>query len=108
MYRSGPGAREVFEVERFEPMTVLDLLLSIQRNHDPSFGFRYSCRVGMCNVCGVKLDGEPVLACRVPLDKDVDGVRIEPMPDAPVVRDLVTSLDQFHDAWVNGADGVSQ
>jgi succinate dehydrogenase/fumarate reductase iron-sulfur protein len=102
--RSDPGERTTFEVERFDPMTVLDVLLAIQRQHDPSLGFRYSCRVGMCNVCGVRVDGEPLLACRVPLDAGREELLIEPMEGAPVARDLVVALDQFVDPWAS--DGI--
>ena len=97
--RSEPGKRTTFEVERFDPMTVLDVLLAVQRQHDPSLGFRYSCRVGMCNVCGVRVDGEPMLACRVPLDAAREVLRIEPIEGLPVARDLVVVLDQFVDPW---------
>ena len=102
--RSDPGKRTTFEVERFDPMTVLDVLLAVQRQQDPSLGFRYSCRVGMCNVCGVRVDGEPLLACRVPLDAGREELLIEPMEGAPVARDLVVALDQFVDPWAN--DGI--
>ena len=97
--RTDPGERSTFEVERFDPMTVLDVLLAVQRQHDPSLGFRYSCRVGMCNVCGVRVDGEPVLACRAPLDAGQEELRVEPMKGLPVARDLVVVLDQFVDPW---------
>jgi succinate dehydrogenase/fumarate reductase iron-sulfur protein len=106
--RSDPGKRSTFEVERFDPMTVLDVLLAVQRQHDPSLGFRYSCRVGMCNVCGVRVDGVPVLACRVPLDADQQELRIEPMEGAPVARDLVVALDQFVDPWAGDGSQLKQ
>jgi succinate dehydrogenase / fumarate reductase iron-sulfur subunit/fumarate reductase iron-sulfur subunit len=99
--RSDPGKKTTFEVERFDPMTVLDVLLAVQRQHDPSLGFRYSCRVGMCNVCGVRVDGEPMLACRVPLDAGQEDLHIEPMEGLPVARDLVVALDQFVDPWAS-------
>jgi succinate dehydrogenase/fumarate reductase iron-sulfur protein len=97
--RSDPETKTTFEVERFDPMTVLDVLLAVQRQQDPSLGFRYSCRVGMCNVCGVRVDGEPMLACRVPLAAGQEELRIEPMEGMPVARDLVVVLDQFVDPW---------
>jgi succinate dehydrogenase/fumarate reductase iron-sulfur protein len=106
--RSDPGKRTSFEVERFDPMTVLDVLLAVQRQHDPSLGFRYSCRVGMCNVCGVRVDGEPILACRVPLDAGQEELRIEPMEGMPVARDLVVALDQFVDPWAEGGSQLKQ
>ena len=36
--RSDPDARSSFVVERFDPMTVLDLLLAIQRREDGGCG----------------------------------------------------------------------
>ena len=106
--RSDPGTRTTFEVERFDPMTVLDVLLAVQRQHDPSLGFRYSCRVGMCNVCGVRVDGVPVLACRVPLDAGQQELRIEPIEGVPVARDLVVALDQFVDPWAGDGSQLKQ
>jgi succinate dehydrogenase/fumarate reductase iron-sulfur protein len=97
--RSNKESQSTFEVDRIESMTVLDLLLAIQRQHDPSLGFRYSCRVAMCNVCGVRVDGDTVLACRTSLESDREDIRIEPLPGAPVVRDLVVETDQFVDEW---------
>ena len=81
------------------PTLVLDLLLAIQRKHDPSIGFRHSCRVALCNVCGVRVNGEPVLACQESLPAEVDEVRIEPLEGKPVLRDLVVELDQLVDEW---------
>jgi succinate dehydrogenase/fumarate reductase iron-sulfur protein len=106
--RSDPGKETTFEVERFDPMTVLDVLLAVQRQHDPSLGFRYSCRVGMCNVCGVRVDGEPILACRVPLDAGLEELLIEPIEGAPVARDLVVALDQFVDPWAGEGSQLQQ
>jgi succinate dehydrogenase/fumarate reductase iron-sulfur protein len=97
--RSNKESQSTFEVDRIESMTVLDLLLAIQRQHDPSLGFRYSCRVAMCNVCGLRVDGDTVLACRTSLGSDREDIRIEPLPGAPVLRDLVVETDQFVDEW---------
>lgn len=103
--RSDPGAQDSFVVRRTEPMLILDLLLAIRREHDPSLAFRYSCRVAMCNVCGVLVDGEPALACQVPLRRDQEEVVVEPLGEAPVIRDLIVATDQFVDEWARDADG---
>ena len=98
--RSDPGAQNTFEVDRTDPTLLLDLLLAIQRRHDPSLAFRYSCRVAMCNMCGVRVDGGNVLACRVPLEAVRDEKRRSPMQEATLVRDLSLEIDQFVDEWV--------
>jgi succinate dehydrogenase / fumarate reductase iron-sulfur subunit/fumarate reductase iron-sulfur subunit len=97
--RSDSSAPATFEVARFEPMMVLDALLAIQREHEPSLGFRYSCRVGMCGTCTVRLDGRPVLACQTRLLPDQDGIRLDPLAGLPVVRDLIVDMTPFFDEW---------
>ena len=97
--RSDPAAEAAFDVARFEPMTVLDLLLGIQRAHDPSIAFRFSCRVGMCGTCTLRVDGRAALACTTPVEPDVRELRLEPMADLPVVRDLIVDMAPFWDEW---------
>ncbi len=97
--RSDARAENTFLVDRFESMMVLDLLLAIQRDHDPSLGFRYSCRVAMCGTCTVRLDGRTVLACQTPVELDCDEVRLDPLAGLPVVRDLVVDMKPFFDEW---------
>ncbi len=65
--RSEQGAAEAFDVLATDPVTVLDLLRSVQQYHDPTLAFRYSCRVAMCGTCTLRLDGPcNVLACQTP------------------------------------------
>ena len=97
--RDDPDAESTFLVDRTEPMLVLDLLLAVRREYDPSLAFRHSCRVAMCNTCGVRVDGEPVLACQVPVLPERDDLLIEPLDGAPVIRDLIVSMDQLVDGW---------
>ena len=96
--RSDPDARSSFVVERFDPMTVLDLLLAIQRREDASIGFRYSCRVAMCGTCTVRVNGRTVLSCQEPVP-DGDEVRLDPLAGLPVVRDLVVDTAPFWAEW---------
>ncbi len=88
-----------FEVRRTEPMMVLDLLLSIQREQDPSIGFRYSCRVGMCGTCTLRLDGRAVLACQTPVEPDRTEARLDPLSGLPVLRDLIVDTTPFFEEW---------
>lgn len=97
--RSDRSAPSEFVVDRFAPMMVLDLLLAIQRKHDPSIGFRFSCRVAMCGTCTLRLDGSTVLACQTPVERDRDEVRLEPMAGLPVIRDLIVDMAPFWQEW---------
>ena len=42
-------------------MTVLDALVAVQSAQDATLSFRYSCRVGMCGTCALKVNGRPGL-----------------------------------------------
>jgi succinate dehydrogenase/fumarate reductase iron-sulfur protein len=97
--RSDPAASDTFAVRRIEPMTVLDVLLGIQRDHDPTLGFRFSCRVSMCGTCTVRLDGRAVLACQERVEPGVEAMRIAPAAGLPVIRDLLVDTRPFWDEW---------
>lgn len=97
--RSADAAAEEFAVEAQDPVTVLDLLREIQRAHDPSLAFRYSCRVAMCGTCGVRVDGRSTLACRSVVPPGADRVEVAPLAGLPVVRDLIVDTRPFWDQW---------
>lgn len=97
--RSSSEARDTFEVERFNPMTALDALLTIQREHDDSIGFRFSCRVAMCGTCTLRVNGRSVLACQRVIEDHEDRIDIAPAAGMPVVRDLVVDTEPFWEQW---------
>ncbi len=75
-----------------ESMSVLDALIWVQHNSDPSLAFRCACRVGMCGSCGTVINGREGLACQTLVRPLLGGrggtVRVEPMRHLPVLRDL--------------------
>jgi succinate dehydrogenase / fumarate reductase iron-sulfur subunit/fumarate reductase iron-sulfur subunit len=99
--RSEPDRLDTFEVERVDPMMVLDVLLAIQRTHDASVGFRFSCRVAMCGTCTLRMDGRTVLACQTPVPTDTDEIRLDPVAGLPVVRDLIVDTAPFWQEWAS-------
>jgi succinate dehydrogenase/fumarate reductase iron-sulfur protein len=89
-----------FEVTLEDRMTVLDALFRVQREQDPSLSFRCACRVGMCGTCAMSINGIPRLACRTRVRQLETGtVHVAPLPNLPVVKDLVVSLEPFFDQW---------
>ncbi len=75
---------------------VLDALIKIKNEVDPSLTFRRSCREGVCGSCAMNIDGANTLACTKACE-DVDGeVKIYPLPHMPVVKDLVPDLTNFY------------
>jgi succinate dehydrogenase / fumarate reductase iron-sulfur subunit len=75
---------------------VLDALIKIKNEVDPSLTFRRSCREGICGSCAMNIDGTNTLACLKPIE-DVKGpVKINPLPHMAVVKDLVPDLTQVY------------
>ncbi|GMF10884.1 unnamed protein product [Phytophthora lilii] len=80
---------------------VLDALLKIKNEQDPTLTFRRSCREAVCGSCSMNIDGGNTLACVCPIKKNKDVVRIYPLPHMFVVRDLVTDLSNFFDQYAS-------
>lgn len=81
-------------------MTVLDALFRIQAEQDSSLAFRCACRVGMCGTCAMSINRIPRLACRTrALALASDTIAVAPLPNLPVVQDLVVSLSPFFEQW---------
>jgi succinate dehydrogenase / fumarate reductase iron-sulfur subunit len=75
---------------------VLDALIKIKNEVDPTLTFRRSCREGICGSCAMNIDGTNTLACLKPI-ADVKGpVKINPLPHMAVVKDLVPDLTQVY------------
>ncbi len=73
---------------------VLDALIKIKNEVDPTLTFRRSCREGICGSCAMNIDGLNTLACTKYLDDVKGDVSIYPLPHMPVVKDLVPDLHQ--------------
>jgi len=81
--------------------SVLEGILQARARFDGSIGIRCSCRAAICGSCGVRINGQPGLACHTHLDKALassrDGViEVEPMGNMPVLKDLIVDMDQVH------------
>ncbi len=75
---------------------ILDVIIKIKDEIDPTLTFRRSCREGICGSCAMNIDGTNTLACTKAV-KDVDGdIKIYPLPHMAVVKDLVPDLTHFY------------
>ena len=69
---------------------VLDGLNYVKDRLDGTLSYRWSCRMGICGSCGMTVNGEPKLTCATFLADYAPGpVRVEPLRNFPVIRDLV-------------------
>jgi succinate dehydrogenase / fumarate reductase iron-sulfur subunit len=75
---------------------VLDALIKIKNEVDPTLTFRRSCREGICGSCAMNIDGTNTLACTKAIDEVKGDISINPLPHMPVIKDLVPDLTHFY------------
>nr|PZN88231.1 MAG: succinate dehydrogenase iron-sulfur subunit [Pseudomonadota bacterium] len=75
---------------------VLDALIKIKNEIDPTLTFRRSCREGICGSCAMNINGTNGLACLRSLDDTKGAVTIYPLPHMPVIKDLVPDMTNFY------------
>jgi len=83
------------DLDQCGPM-VLDAVIKIKNEIDPTLTFRRSCREGICGSCAMNIDGTNTLACTKPIAEIRGDVRINPLPHLPVVKDIVPDLSHFY------------
>jgi succinate dehydrogenase / fumarate reductase iron-sulfur subunit len=94
------GWAQTFELESRKGMNLLEGLLRIQDEQDPSLAFRSSCRGAVCGSCAMRVDGQLVLACRTSVEGLLGKtVLIEPLPFFPVIRDLIVDMSVFFESY---------
>ena len=102
VYRYDPSNGENPRMDTYDvdmdtcgPM-VLDALIKIKNEIDPTLTFRRSCREGICGSCAMNVDGRNTLACTWAIDDIRGDVNIYPLPHMGVVKDLVPDLTNFY------------
>ncbi len=97
-----PGVKPRFEEHQLEvgdKASVLDALFALQRGPCPDLAFRFSCRVGMCGSCAMVVNGREQLACSTLVKNIGNHLRIEPLRNLPVTRDLAVNMQPFFDSY---------
>jgi fumarate reductase iron-sulfur subunit len=85
-----------YEVPCPKEWVVLDGLNHIKDRLDGTLSYRWSCRMGICGSCGMTVNGEPKLTCATFLADYAPGpIRVEPLRNFPVIRDLVVDIGDF-------------
>src|SRR4029434_5299904 len=74
-------------------------LFALQARPVPHLAFRFSCRVGMCGSCAMVVNGRERLTCSTLVKTIGDKLRVEPLRNLPVVRDLAVDLKPFFEAY---------
>ena len=102
VYRYDPDSGENPRYDTFEidldncgPM-VLDALIKVKSEMDPTLTFRRSCREGICGSCAMNMNGRNGLACTTAIEDLKGDVRITPLPHMEVIKDLVPDFTHFY------------
>jgi fumarate reductase iron-sulfur subunit len=89
---------QAYTVPYRDDWVVLDALNHIKDELDATLTYRWSCHMAVCGSCGMMIDGEPKLSCHAFM-RDYRGtsIRIEPLDNFPIERDLVVVMESFID-----------
>jgi len=97
-----PAYWQQYTVDLEPHLSVLEAILQVRNGQDGTVGIRCSCRAAICGSCGVRINGQPGLACHTHLaealktSKDGRTIVVEPMGNMPVVKDLIVNMEDVH------------
>ncbi|KAF7819479.1 succinate dehydrogenase [ubiquinone] iron-sulfur subunit 2, mitochondrial-like [Senna tora] len=104
IYRWNPDNPSKPELQEYQinlkecgPM-VLDALIKIKNEIDPTLTFRRSCREGICGSCAMNIDGCNGLACLTKIPSGAP-TTITPLPHMYVIKDLVVDMTNFYNQY---------
>ena len=91
------GELKDYKVEVADNATVMEALLQVRDEQDGSLAVRANCMSGLCGDCMYRVNGGPTLACTVPCSRSARNgeIRVEPVVNAKVAKDLVYDMDDF-------------
>ena len=105
VYRWDPSLNKNPTIDTFEVdmdncgPKVLDILIKIKNEIDPSVTFRRSCAHGVCGSCAMNIDGVNTLAC-IKSHTDINGdLNIYPLPHLKVIKDLIGDLTSLYNQY---------
>ncbi|PPR78045.1 MAG: Succinate dehydrogenase iron-sulfur subunit [Alphaproteobacteria bacterium MarineAlpha2_Bin1] len=107
VYRWNPDDKKNPQLDTFDinlencgPM-VLDALIKIKNEIDPTLTFRRSCREGVCGSCAMNIDGTNTLACTKSIEDIKGEVSVFPLPHMHVVKDLVIDMKKLYEQYAS-------
>ena len=86
-----------FELELEPGITILKALHKIRAEQDPTLAYRYSCGSAICGSCAIKINGHARLVCKTQVSDCIDNgvLRVTPIGNLKILRDLVVDMDPF-------------
>jgi len=86
------------DLNKCGPM-ILDALIKIKNEMDPTLTFRRSCREGICGSCAMNIGGVNTLACISKIEDNQKATKIYPLPHMYVIKDLVPDMNNFYEQY---------
>jgi fumarate reductase iron-sulfur subunit len=86
---------QTYTVPYHEDWVILDAINYVKEELDRTLSYRWSCHMAVCGSCGMVINGEPALACHAFLRDYPEQIKIEPLHNFPVERDLIVDMDDF-------------
>jgi len=91
IYRFDPDSNQqprydTFEIDADPGETVLSALIKVNEDYDSSLSFRFACGKVKCGECSIMVNKTPCLACNRKIEPEMI---IDPLPNLPVIKDLV-------------------
>ena len=77
---------DMFEIDTESGETVLSALIKVNEDYDSSLSFRFACGKVKCGECSIMVNKTPCLACNRKIEQEMI---IDPLPNLPVIKDLV-------------------
>ena|SRR5487761_1670505 len=103
--RAGEGRYEEYDVAFEDGDSVLDCLVRIRANAAPDLAFQFSCfNANVCKECVMTINGVVDYACTSKLKPGV--TQLDPMPDQPVLRDLLVDMQEREEKAADLRHGV--
>jgi succinate dehydrogenase / fumarate reductase iron-sulfur subunit len=101
-FLDGKKWMQEYSFEQEKGMTVLNALMKIKETMDPTLTFTASCRSSICGACGVRVNGNALLACEVTIAEvikryNTEIFTIEPLGNFTVLRDLMVDWKPKYD-----------
>lgn len=79
--------------------SIIEALMAIRNQQDPTLSFRYSCREAICGSCAMVINGTISLACKTTVASlNTPLITIEPLPNLKVQKDLMVDMEPFFSA----------
>lgn len=82
---------------------LLDILLRIKEDLDPTLSFRKSCRHGICGSCAVRVNNKPLLACKTSIfhltQEFGRTLTVTPLEESRVLKDLIVDRSDYWEKY---------